>query len=360
MIYGRRKTSNNLHSQSLLLLLLLLFSITVRGYKQYDSSYFKAWEEEKYEILSNYNSSMQSDVQLDDSLSGWSLNCKPKTKYPLHPKPKLIQGKKGIGINLNNDQNIVKLIDLNVYWNYGWSTNRIENHPRSSDFAPMLWGGMENRSMFRKYIDASNLRTNIAKGLVPYVLGFNEPDSEGQANLSVKQAIDQWPVLHNLNVPLVSPSCVNPGSEWMIDFMSNATKNCLRVDYLGVHWYGGTNPKSFKRVIMRYWNLHKMPIIITEFAPADWGTDGVTMTQNRHSPAEVLSFMKVVLPWLERQKFIYGYAWFPFRDTSPHGWSSALYYSNGTITAAGRYYKSVRRNKPNGDTRVRPDPPLYS
>jgi hypothetical protein len=364
MTFERWKTSNNLpHIQSSLLLLLLsLFAITVHGFRQYDSSYFQAWDDEKEEILSKYNSSMSAG-QPDDIISVSSIHCKPKTKHPLHPKPNLINGKKGIGLRIHstsqapaNEQNIAKIIELRVYWNYGWSTTRVEQQPSSTDFVPMFWGGMENRSTLRQFVDASGLRNNIAKGIVPYVLGFNEPDSESQSNLKVNEAIDRWPILHRLNIPLVSPSCVSPGSKWMIDFMSKAAKNCLRVDYLGVHWYGPANATAFKRVITRYWHLHQMPVIITEFAPADWAV-GATVPQNRNTPAEVLLFMKLVLPWLESRPFVYGYAWFPFPDTNPYGWSSALYFSNGTITAAGRYYRSVRHNNPNGDIHIRPDPP---
>jgi Glycosyl hydrolase catalytic core len=356
-----------------LLLWLLVFDSNVQAHKQYDFDYYEALTEEKKEVLSVVNTTSASlnsrgslgSQKFENSLTLSSTTkslsyCLPKQKYPLHPAPKNVTGKKGVGLTLRNStyiENVAKVLELGVHWNYGWSINRIEQQPTVSSFVPMLWGGHRNSTTLQTFVDASNLQSNIASGRVSHVLGFNEPDHPKQANYTVEKAIEQWQVLHKLNVPLVSPSCVNAGSQWMIDFMSNATKNCLRVDYLGVHWYGWANASVFKRDILSYWDLHKMPIIITEFAPADWTT--TTKEKNRNTPAEVLQFMKLILPWLERRPFIYGYAWYPFTDTNVNGWSSALYFSNGTLTAAGRYYKSIKNEIPDGDKSIRPDPPFF-
>ena len=99
-----------------------------------------------------------------------------------------------------------------------------------------------------------------------------------------------------------------------------------------------------RRIYKKYGNR---PLIITEFAVADWRAKKVT--KNRHSKARVLKFMKEVLPWLEKQDWIVGYSWFSFQRNDPHGTCSALFDMKGNMTALGKYYRSVTNENPNGD-----------
>ena len=83
------------------------------------------------------------------------------------------------------------------------------------------------------------LATSIARNEVACVMGFNEPDQLSQSNLSVAKAIEWWPLLMELDVPLVSPGCVHPDREWMTEFMEEADRRKYRIDYVAVHSYGG-------------------------------------------------------------------------------------------------------------------------
>jgi hypothetical protein len=94
-------------------------------------------------------------------------------------------------------------------------------------------------------------------------------------------------------------------------------------------------------------------LLITEFAPADW--KAATVQGNRHSPAKVLAFMKEVLPWMEAQDWIAGYAWFSFYIDAKQGTSSALFDKDGNLTACGKYYKSITPKNPSGDQSIKPD-----
>jgi O-glycosyl hydrolase len=142
----------------------------------------------------------------------------------------------------------------------------------------------------------------------------------------------------------------------MRDFMREADRRCYRVDYIGVHWYGGTRAEHFKERMRQIYEMYgKRPLLITEFAPADWQTGG-DIQKHRHTPAAVLKFMKEVLPWMERQDWVAGYAWFSFKIDSPQGTSSALFDNAGNLTACGRYYRSVTRENPQGDQTIEPDP----
>lgn len=142
----------------------------------------------------------------------------------------------------------------------------------------------------------------------------------------------------------------------MGDFMREADKRGYRVDYIGVHCYGGTHAAQFKeRMRMIHERYGNRPLLVTEFAVADWQTGG-DIHKNRHTPAAVLAFMKDVIPWMEQQEWIAGYAWFSFRIDSPEGTSSALFDASGNLTACGRYYRSVTRDHPKGDQSIQADP----
>jgi len=118
-----------------------------------------------------------------------------------------------------------------------------------------------------------------------------------------------------------------------------------------VHWYGGPSPTAFKqRMVEIYKAYGERPLLITEFALADWGAK--TPQQNSIKREDVLAFMKDVLPWMERQNWIAGYAWFSFEIDDPNGTSSALFDGDGNLTASGRFYQSVTNEKPSGDQSV--------
>lgn len=287
-----------------------------------------------------------------------------------------LEGKKGVCFTLRDPkspktkkrgggylQNMKRVKALNPSWNYSWGLDLVPVQPRNIEFIPMTWAGGH----------ADKLKDTLSKKVSPLIkvgkmkrlLGFNEPDKKEQANMPFMKAIELWPALMSMEVPLCSPSCANPegvddesvqgvSGTWLRDFMREADKRKYRVDYIGVHWYGGTSAKYFKEKLKRiYLKYGKRPLLITEFAPADWKAK--TPKGNRHSPAKVLKFMKEVLPWFEKQDWIAGYAWFSFSITSSQGTSSALLDEEGSLTACGRYYKSITPSNPNGDMGIKPD-----
>jgi hypothetical protein len=89
------------------------------------------------------------------------------------------------------------------------------------------------------------------------------------------------------------------------------------------------------------------PLLITEFALADWGAKNPG--ENSITQKDVLAFMQNVLPWMEQQNWIAGYAWFSFEIDDPNGCSSALFDDDGNLTASGQFYQSVTNEDPNGD-----------
>ena len=286
---------------------------------------------------------------------------------PLSEKLKL-PGKKGICFTLrksgqrgSSEENLPKIKATQSYWNYSWGMELVDQQPAKMEFMPMAWGawGMDGFvQSVRKHIVPQ-----IKSGTTKRVLGFNEPDKKEQANMPYKEALKYWPVLEELGVPLCSPACANPLSDvdestqgvrgtWMRDFMREADKRNYRIDYIGVHWYGSTSPRAFKeRMVQVYEAYGRRPLLISEFAVADWGAK--TVDQNSHSPEEVLKFMKNVLPWMEKQNWIAGYSWFSFGMHEAVGTSSALFDKNGKLTTLGKFYSSVTNEDPLGDQLIK-------
>lgn len=238
--------------------------------------------------------------------------------------------------------NFTKVEKLNAGWNYSWALELRDNQPKNVSFAPMVFSVYKDPEI-------SDYSTRLKQRLAPLVaiqqkivlLGYNEPDAKSQGNLSVEKALNYWKSLEEQGLLLCSPSCVHPDKEWMTEFMAGVKKNNLRVDYIGVHSYRGTDVNSFKELLKKtYLAYDKRPIIVTEFAVADWNAK--SPEQNRHSPEAVLKFMQEILPWMEEQDWIVGYAWFSFQPTSSAGSSSALFDVQGNLTQLGEFYSNFK------------------
>lgn len=242
----------------------------------------------------------------------------------------------------NYTENMPKVQALNVGWNYSWGNSLVPNQPETIEFVPMAWGSFDPDTFL------PNVLPNINSGKFKRFLGFNEPDGAEQANMTVEKAIQLWPTLERLGIPLGSPAVVDAeNGVWLEDFMAEVDRLGYRVDYICVHNYPGTSVENFKTKMTNIYKKYNRPIIITEFAPADW--NATTPAQNKHSETAVLNFMKGVLNWMEETDFIYGYAWFSFSKTSAAGCTSALFNEDGTLTTLGEYYANFTPGGTNPD-----------
>jgi hypothetical protein len=272
----------------------------------------------------------------------------PENEIDLPDFPEI--GKKGVGITFKNPDFSYKVSDLKVHWHYSWGSSPSILEPANVDYVPMIWGkgGIDEAKV-------SELVSLREQGKIRYLLGFNEPDGADQANMTVDEAVERWPLLEAVGVPLGSPGCVNPTGTWMKDFMQRANNEGLRVDFVCVHWYGGANAASLVSKLEEVYELYGKPIWITEFAPADWQAG--TVEENRHSPAAVLQFAQTVLPQLEEMSYLQRYAWFPFSQNAPQGTSSALFDPDGNLTALGEFYADFEPNTYIGPGIDPPPPP---
>lgn len=150
---------------------------------------------------------------------------------------------------------------LNCHRYYTWSPEPVQT---DIEFVPMLWGLKQANDW------DSNINNTIAAQHVTSLLGFNEPEIEGQSNLSPADGATQWKAhiepLKGLNVRLgaPAPSGSPTGKQWITDWLSACDGGCT-VDFMPLHWYD-VNSTAFMEYLEDYHNTFQKPIWVTEWA----------------------------------------------------------------------------------------------
>ena len=270
-------------------------------------------------------------------LMACSKNNDTNTTTEIAPPP---VGKKGVDFNTGstNGSWYGNVVSLKSYWFYTWGTTLpFEKQPQNSEFVSMFWGKGNvtdaNIAYVKQWKDS---------GRIKYVLGFNEPDLADQSNMTVQEALDLWPKLESIGLPLGSPAASWPTRDWIYSFMDQAIAQHRRVDFICVHMYVGLDDVNFVKVLRDLYNKYHLPIWITEFATVD--NDANTMAANRYTPEQVLGFMQRLLPQLDTIPFVQRYSWFSGSPTSTRLWPSALVAADSTLTPLGKYYSEFKPN----------------
>jgi hypothetical protein len=173
------------------------------------------------------------------------------------------------------------------------------------------------------------------KQYVSHVLGFNEPDHTEQSNLTVSQALAQWPDMIKTGLRIGSPACTN--FSWLYSFMDSCKAKNYRVDYVAVHAYwGGKSPANWYNDLKYIHDRTGRPIWITEWNNgANWTTETWPTSDKSLSAANAakqLSDIKAILNVLDTASFIERY--------SIYNWvqDCRAMVIGGVITPAGKYY----------------------
>jgi hypothetical protein len=232
--------------------------------------------------------------------------------------------KKGVGLTY---QDCASATSVGAFWAFNWTAvpptcPNIEN-------VPMIWG-------------ASEVNTTLG-GNSEWVLGFNEPDSANQSNLTPAQAAILWRQIEQKypNRKLVSPAPSGANPEWLVSFRDAYIANygtAPRLDGLAVHcyaWYASqciTHTQKF----MTWANAWNVPEIwITEFSFSP------TAPSN---PTRALDEGKTFITWLQSQPQVTRYAWFASTMQGNEWWTSPLFrtplvdWNTGTLTSFGNMY----------------------
>lgn len=240
--------------------------------------------------------------------------------------------KKGLGLSSSMGYNV----DINWYklgWWYNWGTNKDwkangsvvkKKYTDSYDaieFVPMVW-------TTGNVAELPNIKATGTK----YLLGFNEPDLKGQADISTSTALSYWPKLMNQGMRIGSPATAiwPTASNWFSSFMNSINNNnSLSTDFIAIHCYADNNTDAnwfLTSVIDECYKKYKKPIWITEFS-----TSGSNVSESA-----TVNYLKTVMQGLDKRDYVERYAWFSFnRRDVPYG---LWYYSTGAWSPAGQVY----------------------
>jgi hypothetical protein len=230
------------------------------------------------------------------------------------------------------------LTRVHTAWAYDWSWQAPAG-TAGVEWVPMIWGpGSVTRASI------SSLSGDRRSGRARFLLGFNEPDSRSQSDITPTQAAALWPRLASTGLRLGSPAPAVPGDGWLARFMSIARARRLRVDFIALHFYQDfTNPQAVDQLRAELISIHRRygkPIWITEIGALDIRAWGEQM-HSRPTAGLASSYLRRLLPMLDGLSFVQRFAWFTDYCRSPPGCPySALYDGGGRLTDRGRIYSS--------------------
>jgi hypothetical protein len=254
----------------------------------------------------------------------------PESSAP-SPAPRAPNAKKGVS-SWYFDGFTEALDDVNASWYYNWASGRgRQTAPKGVEFVPMMWGA---DSVKKAALDEAKRQGKV-------LLGFNEPDRDDQADMTVEEALDLWPQLLGTGMRLGSPAPATGAPKkgsWLDRFMDGAARRGYRVDFVAVHWYGsdfGKDATGHLRSYLQdtYARYHK-PIWLTEFALINFTGEPKFPTQ-----AQQAAFVRSSTAMLEELPFVERYAWFALPATEGSG--TGLYRDGDSPTTVGAAYRAA-------------------
>ncbi|MFI8193234.1 glycoside hydrolase family protein [Streptomyces sp. NPDC085946] len=225
------------------------------------------------------------------------------------------------------------LRDSGSGWFYTWAADPQQiTAPPGVEFVPMIWGAGS----------VTDAELDRARRQGTALLGFNEPDMPGQADMTVEQALDLWPRLQSTGLRLGAPAVAYGGDTpggWLDRFMRGAAARGHRVDFIPVHWYGSDFDPAratghLRSYLQAVYDRYRKPIWLTEYALTDFSS-GTPRYPSRSQQAEFVrqsTAMLGQLPYVER------YAWFTLSTSRGDG--TGLY-DGATANEVGAAYRAV-------------------
>lgn len=204
-----------------------------------------------------------------------------------------------------------------IGWAYNWDSTSA-GLPSGVAYYPQLWSDASDHTTQWN----ANAEAALDNGAVA-LLGFNEPDNSGQADMTPAEAVTAWNTYiqqYSGRATLVSPAITNGGAAWMTSFLSLCT-GCT-IDAVATHWYDlATNTAYFYSYLEDLHTSTGKDIWLTEFMGS-----GTEDEQN--------TFLLAVLPWLDAQSWIIKYAAFAVSGD----YANILVDTSGNVTPLGVTY----------------------
>jgi RNA polymerase sigma factor (sigma-70 family) len=228
------------------------------------------------------------------------------------------------------------LTESGASWYYNWAaTPNGISAPASASYVPMMWGTAS--------VTAASLAAVRGEGHI--LLGFNEPDQAGQANMTVSQALSLWPQLMATGMTLGSPAVASgaaiPGG-WLDQFMAGAKARGYRVDFITVHWYGGdfsTGPavQQLQSYLQAVYARYHLPVWVTEFALTNFSGGSVSYP----SETQQAAFLTAATTMLDGLSYVQRYAWFALPASAGSG-TTGLFNAGPSVTPVGTAFEAAR------------------
>jgi RNA polymerase sigma factor (sigma-70 family) len=251
------------------------------------------------------------------------------------PAVTLTSQRKGVSTwNFTGVQQALAESGASWYYNWGTAPNGIAA-PSGVSYVPMIWGAAS-------VTDAALAQV---RGEGKILLGFNEPDMAGQANMTPAQALALWPKLMATGMTLGSPAVAYGGDTaggWLDQFMTGAKKDGYRVDFITVHWYGGdfrTGPavQELQSYLQAIYDRYHLPIWLTEFALTSYSGGTATFP----SESQQAAFLTAATTMLDGLSYVRRYAWFALPTSTGSG-TTGLFDPGPSVTQVGRAFESAR------------------
>jgi len=170
--------------------------------------------------------------------------------------------------------NIPQIFDANPAWFFNWNTTTPDFlykalQAKGIDFTPCVWNS--------DYKIADALAQNAAP---KYVLGFNEPDQSGQANMTTSEVIDAWGKLADETPKdsiLVGPAMSDGAWDFMDAVYEGIKSAGYRLDAIGYHCYrtdmNGFGFSNSQRSIPWMADKYGVPVVVSECGYTQWGLE---------------------------------------------------------------------------------------
>ncbi|MCI8956854.1 MAG: hypothetical protein HFG29_07685 [Eubacterium sp.] len=283
--------------------------------------------------------------------------------------------KKGVAMG-GDMSDTVEIGKLNISWYYNWATAAFNSSVDAGvAHVPMVWGAAQsNLREIKNITDDSN-----------YILGYNEPDIESQANLSAGKGLAAWKYVAATGKRTVSPALAVYNGSFLDKFLKtgdtydptqepednededSTTEGevipleggfyaAVDVDAVALHRYGGcktdTDPdvSRLTDAIDWLWERYHKPIWVTEVSVT--GMKGGYSDWSYQHPGALERMKKYVASIIEAMDAddrVERYAWFPYNVESSNeidgldgcGTTALFDYESGKFTELGILYSEM-------------------
>ncbi|KAI0728720.1 glycosyl hydrolase catalytic core-domain-containing protein [Fomitopsis betulina] len=242
--------------------------------------------------------------------------------------------KVGVAWSGSNDQEIATVKTSATKYLYTWSAWKPDNADSLGyEFWPMLHDASA----------VSDFESNVVAGYGTNILGFNEPEISGQANMDVATAVSLWRQYiqpkTSLGYGLISPAVTSDsaGVPWLQSFISQCP-DCTFTAGCALHWYG-TDPQEFISYVQTFQSTFAAScsvLHVTEFAcmVRHYDFSGGTTP----SDSQIWNFYSTAIQWMNSQSYIGSYFAFGILDSMGNVIQADALLSNGQPTSLGENY----------------------